>query len=165
VLNACEWLEATRIGLLVRESLYGFPILVGVHILGLALSVGTLVWFDLRLLGVALQAVPVSRVYRRLIPWATAGFLVMLVTGGLLFTGYASAAVKNPFFRIKVAALTLAGVNALFYHFSHLVTERGWASWDGDARPPAAARRAGMVSIALWATVILCGRLMAYTMY
>ena len=46
-----EWLEATSIGLLVRESVWGFPIVVAIHIMGLMLSVGLLVWFDLRLLG------------------------------------------------------------------------------------------------------------------
>jgi hypothetical protein len=56
----------------------------------------------------------------------------------------------------------LAAANAAFYH---LVTERGGRSWDDDATPPAAARLAGLVSMALWATVIMCGRLMAYTMY
>ena len=55
----------------------------------------------------------------------------MFVTGALLFTGYASAAYQNPFFRIKMSALTLAGLNALMYH---LVTERGRKDWDA-ARP------------------------------
>ncbi|HUR32157.1 MAG TPA: DUF6644 family protein [Vicinamibacterales bacterium] len=155
-------LEATAVGTLVRESLYGFPILVGIHILGLVLSVGLLVWFDLRLLGLALQSAAVSRVYRRLIPWASVGFAVMFISGALLFTGYASAAYKNPFFWVKLSALLLAGLNAAFYH---AVTERSGFDWDGDARPPGAARAAGGVSIALWAIVIMCGRLMAYTMY
>ena len=162
MLSLLHSLETTSVGTMVRESLYGFPILVGIHILGLVLSVGTLVWFDFRLIGVALQSAAVSRVYRRLIPWATCGFGVMFVTGALLFTGYASAAYQNPFFRIKMSALTLAGLNALMYH---LVTERGRKDWDAAHRPPGAARAAGMVSIVLWAVVIMCGRIMSYTMY
>ena len=162
MLDLLHSLEVTRVGTMVRESLYGFPILVGTHIMGLVLSVGTLVWFDLRLLGVALQSVAVSRVYRRLIPWATCGFGVMFTTGALLFTGYASTAYQNPFFRIKMSALALAGLNALLYH---LVTERGQKHWDAAERPPGAARAAGLVSIVLWAIVILCGRMMSYTMY
>lgn len=155
-------LEATGVGTLVRESLYGFPILVGLHILGLTLSVGMLMWFDLRLLGVALTSAPVTRVYRRLIPWATAGFVVMFITGTLLFTGYAASAWGNPYFRVKAAGLVLAGVNALVYHRS---TERGIERWDADVRPPRAARLAGAVSLVAWAVVIFCGRMMAYTMY
>jgi hypothetical protein len=162
VLSFCHWLEATALGTIVRESLYGFPVLVAIHIMGLVLSVGMLVWFDLRLLGVALQSAPVSRVYRRLIPWASAGYGVMFLSGAILFTGYATQAYQNTFFRIKVAALLLAGINAAFYH---LVTERDRPAWDEAPQVPSAARTAGALSIALWATVILCGRLMAYTMY
>ncbi len=92
MVDTLQALEATQVGTLVRESLYGFPILVGLHILGLTLSVGMLMWFDLRLLGVALTSAPVTRVYRRLIPWATVGFVVMVVTGALLFIGYATSA-------------------------------------------------------------------------
>jgi hypothetical protein len=162
MLNFCHWLEATAAGTMVRESLYGFPILVAIHIMGLVLSVGTLLWFDLRLTGVALRAAPVSRVYRSLIPWASTGFMIMFASGLLLFTGYAVAAWQNAFFRIKISTLVLAAMNALFYH---LVTERRSGSWDTDARPPAAARTAGAISLVLWAAVILCGRIMSYTMY
>ena len=109
MLGLLHSLEATGVGTMVRESLYGFPILVGIHILGLVLSVGTLMWFDLRLLGVALQSAAVSRVYRRLIPWATCGFAVMFVSGALLFTGYASGAYQNTYFRIKMSALASRG--------------------------------------------------------
>jgi len=162
VLDFLQGLETTAVGTLVRESLYGFQVLVAIHIMALVLSVGMILWFDLRLVGLALGSAPVSRVYRRLIPWATTGFVVMFSSGALLFTGFASAAYQSPYFRIKMSALVLAAANAAFYH---LVTERGGRSWDDDATPPAAARLAGLVSMALWATVIMCGRLMAYTMY
>ena len=155
-------LEATSMGTLVRESLYGFPVIVGLHLLGLALAIGSLVWFDLRLVGAVLTSVPVSRVYRQLMPWAASGFVVSFVTGGMLFAGYATAAYGNPYFRVKMAALVLAGINAAFYH---LVTERGRAAWDHTAPPPAAVRAAGAISLLVWAIVIVSGRLMAYTMY
>jgi hypothetical protein len=155
-------LETTALGVMVRESLYGFPILIGIHIMGLVLSVGMLLWFDLRLLGIALESATVSRVYRRLIPWATAGFAVMFITGGMLFVGYASQAYQNRFFRIKVAMLLMAAINAAVYH---LVTERDRVQWDVEARLPPAARMAGVISLVAWATVIVCGRMMAYTMY
>jgi hypothetical protein len=65
-------------------------------------------------------------------------------------------------FRIKSAAIILAGVNALVYHF---VTERGIAEWDIGVRPPRSAQVAGLLSIVLWTTVILSGRMMSYTMF
>ena len=55
ILEILNWLEQTDLGILVRESLWVFPVLVSIHILGLTLSVGTLVWFDLRLLGIGFR--------------------------------------------------------------------------------------------------------------
>jgi hypothetical protein len=161
VLTVCEWLENTQVALLVRESAWGFPIVVAVHILGLAVSVGLVIWFDLRLLGVSMPRCAPSDVWRRLMPWSFCGFALMLVSGGLLFTAFATQAYGNLAFRIKTASMVLAGVNALIYH---LVTERGLAQWDA-VQPPRAARIAGLASILLWTTVILSGRMMSYTMF
>ena len=162
LLLLCQWLESTQVGLLVRESLYGFQILVATHILGLAFSVGTLVWFDLRLLGLSMPGCPVSKVYRRLMPWMLPGFAVMFISGALLFVGFATNAYGNVYFRLKVAAMLVAGLNAFLFHRT---TERRIALWDSAARPPMAARLAGLISIVVWATVIVAGRMMSYTMF
>ena len=162
LMNLCMWVEGTAVGLFVRESLWGFQTLVAIHLTGLALSAGMVVWFDLRLLGVAMRGSPVSVVYRQIMPWAFGGFFVMFVTGGLLLTGAATAAYGNMYFRIKGTALLLAGVNALVYH---AVTERGISRWNAAVRPPLAARMAGLISVGLWTTVILAGRMMSYTLY
>lgn len=162
LLGFCEWLEATPVALMVRESAWGFQILAAIHIMGLALSVGTLVWFDLRLLGVAMTRVRVSEVYRHLMPWAGVGFFVMFTTGALLFAGSATAAYGNLAVRTKLSAIVLAGVNALLYH---LVTEKRIAAWDRAPHPPLGARVAGLVSIALWASVVIAGRMVSYTLY
>ena len=130
--------------------------------MGLALSVGTLVWFDLRLLGLAMQRCRVSDLYRRLMPWTGTGFLVMFTTGALLFSGSASSAYSNLSFRFKLSAIVLAGVNALVYHF---IAERSIAQWDTSARPPLAARLAGLVSIVLWVSIVIAGRMISYTLY
>ena len=162
ILKVCHWLETTAAALIVRRSAYGFQVVAGLHILGLTLSVGTLLWFDLRLLGVTMRQCAVSEVYRRLAPITLTGFVLMGVTGAWLFSGFATKAYGNAAFRIKLAALVLAGVNALVFH---LLTERDRAGWDHAARSPRAARAAGLISLVLWATVILCGRVMSYTMF
>jgi hypothetical protein len=162
ILHICEWLESTSLATLIRESAYGFPVVVAFHILGLTLSVGTLVWFDLRLLGVSMRNFRVSEVYRRLAPWLLSGFAVMFITGAMLFTAFATSAYGNLYFRIKAAAILLAGVNALVYHFT---TERAIARWDDAPRPPLGARIAGLTSIVVWGGVIVAGRMMSYTMF
>jgi hypothetical protein len=158
----CQWLESSMVGTIVRESIWGFPIIVAVHILGLTLSVGVIIWFDLRLLGATMSRCRVSEVYRRLAPWAFAGFALMFISGGLLLSGFATAAANNLYFRIKLVALLLAAVNILVYH---LHTERRMAEWDDARRPALAARMAGLISVVLWITVIMAGRMMSYTMF
>jgi hypothetical protein len=162
LLPLAQWLEATAVALWVRESLYGFPIVVAAHLLSLTVSVGLLVWFDLRLLGVSMLRIPVSSLYRRLMPWILAGFTLMFASGVALLAAYATAAFDNLYFRIKLAALVLAGANALFYN---RVTERQIRHWDEAATPASPARAAGLISIALWAVVIVSGRMMSYTMF
>jgi uncharacterized protein DUF6644 len=162
LLQICEWLESTRLAELVTQSLYGFPILVAIHLSGLGLSVGMVVWFDLRLLGKVLTATPVSEVYRRLAPWMVTGFVLMFASGATIFVGFASAAYNNPYFRIKLAMIVLAGLNAALFH---VYTQRRLAGWDSWSRPPAAARAAGAISILSWIVVVLAGRMMSYTMF
>jgi uncharacterized membrane protein SirB2 len=159
--QAFEWLEATSIGVMVRESQWGFPILVAIHIMAITLSVGLLVWFDLRLLGVSMSGYRASMMYRRLTPWMFTGFAVMVMSGLMLLAGFATAAYGNFYFRIKMAAMIIAAVNAFIYHRQ---TERRIAQWD-DTVPPRGARMAGLVSICVWAVVIMAGRMMSYTMF
>jgi hypothetical protein len=162
MLHIAEWLESTAVATLVRESTWGFPIVVAVHLMGLSLSVGMILWFDLRLVGVALRGSPVSVVYRRLMPWAGTGFAVMFLSGAMLLAGYATAALGNVYFQGKLAAMALAGLNAVFFH---LFTQRRLGEWDAAGTPPVPARLAGAISMAAWAVVILAGRMMSYTMF
>ena len=162
IFEICEWLEATALGAIARESLYGFQILVGVHILGLILSVGLLLWVDLRMVGVSLTAVRLSEVYRSISPWFLAGFCVMFLSGVAIFAGFATSAYDNRAFRIKLVALALAGINALIFH---AIAKEMSGVPDASRRPPTRVRIAGLVSVILWATVILSGRMMSYTMF
>ncbi len=162
IVDICQWLEDTGPAVLVRESAYGFQVAVATHLLGLVLSVGTLLWFDMRLLGLFTRASRVSALYRGLAPWFLVGFAVMFASGALLFAGYATAAYGNLFFRIKLAALVFAGANAAWFHFA---TGRTMSEWDAAPRPPLPVRLAALASLVLWTIVILAGRMMSYTMF
>ena len=64
--------------------------ILSIHLLALGTSVGTLLWFDLRLLGFAMRSQRVSEVYRNVMPWMVTGFVVMFISGGLLFWSLAA---------------------------------------------------------------------------
>lgn len=158
----CQWIEGTSIGVHVREDIWTFPVLIAVHMLGLTLSVGTLLWFDLRLMGFGVRNCSVSRLYRRLMPWMLPSFFIMAVSGSLIFIGFATQAYENVYFRVKLLAMIVAAVNAAVFH---VVTEKRIVQWDTARVLPFPARVAGFVSILAWLTVILAGRMISYTMY
>ena len=161
-LHFCQWLGTTPFSATIRESIWWYPIIESVHVLGLTLFVGLLLLWDLRLLGVTLRRVAVSEVWARLIPWISLGAVIMVISGILLFTSDPVRFYGNVFFRVKVVGLALALANAMAFHFG---IERSLVQWDTQTPPPPAARVAGAASIALWAAIIVVGRLVAYNWF
>jgi len=155
----CEWLQNTEWGTGIRESTLLFPIIETSHVLGLALSVGTVAILDLRLLGLGLKREPVSQVMGQLLPWSLAGFAMMFITGILLFWSQALKAYDSVFFRIKMVMLILTAINALVFQFT---VYRSMADWDQAPVTPFRARLTGAISLLLWIGVIAAGRTMAY---
>jgi len=156
-----EQLANSSISLGIRESTWSYPIIESIHVLGLTLFLGLLLIWDCRLIGVALRNVAVSTLWKRLIPWITAGALIMGVSGGLLFISDPVRFYGNLFFRLKVIGLVLAAINAAAFHFG---IERRLVEWDTSATP-LAAKLAGAFSMALWALVVVTGRFVAYNWF
>jgi hypothetical protein len=159
IVTVLQWLAATRWSVALHESVYVWPLLESVHVLCLALFVGTAVMLDLRLLGVSMTHVPASAFTQRLLPWTRGAFVIMVVTGVLLFTATPVEYYNSLFFRIKLVLLALAGFNVWFFHAR---TRRRIADWDSAVMPPTAARIAAIVSLAAWSGVVIAGRLVAY---
>lgn len=162
ILGVLEWLAKTPWSIALHESQYVWPFTESLHVLTLALFVGTAIVLDLRLLGVGYAPVPASEVIGRLLPWTRAGFAVMIVTGVLLFYATPVTYYHSIFFRVKMVLLAAAGINVFVFHTR---TMRAMAAWDGDARPPRAARVAAIVSLIAWAGVVVSGRLIAYNWF
>jgi hypothetical protein len=159
ILHLCQWIYATHFSTAIRESPYWFPIIEGVHTLGITAVVGTIAVLDLRLLGVVMRQEPVSRVARQVLPWTWAGFAVMFVSGVLLSIAEAATNYFNWAFRIKLILLVLVGLNPLIFH---LGVYRKVSSWDLATVTPTRARAAAVCSLSLWASIIVAGRLIAY---
>jgi hypothetical protein len=159
---AVEWLAGTSGSIALHESQYMYVIVESVHVLTLCLFVGFSALLDLRLLGWVMLKVPVSKVVSRLMPWTVTGFVVMVTSGALLFYAIPVRSYHSIFFRFKVILLILAGINAWVFHAG---VWRGRASWDLDRVPPRRARVAGVMSLVLWACIIVAGRLIAYNWF
>jgi hypothetical protein len=152
-------LSESAFGTFLRESLVLFPLIEGVHLLGLALSFGLIFFTDLRLVGIFLPQVPVSQVLTQLRRWIFTGFALTFATGILLFWAEADSMVSNPAFLVKLVAIVVAVANALLFEFR-------WgklgAAWVDQTATPRAVRLAGWLSLSLWGVVTISGRLIPY---
>lgn len=149
-----EAIEATWLGSTIKNSVWLFPAIEAVHLLGLALLGGAVLMLDLRLLGWGLSTATPAQLERQARPWAWAGLAVLVLTGGLLFTSETLKLYGSPAFWLKMAAL-----------FTVLV-------YTAAVRNPVARRTtmvnarsrlvAGM-SLLLWLTVAVSGRWIGFS--
>ncbi len=159
LLPMIQTIEGSGAGEWMRTSLTALPVINALHVMALAVVFGTIFIVDLRLLGFP----DTKRSYRltshELLRWTWAAFAVAAITGLLMFAANATTYVNNTAFWLKMGALVLAGINMAVFQF---LTVRGAGKWDTGPTPPAA-RLAGLISIALWTSVIFFGRWIGFT--
>lgn len=159
MLEFCQWLDQSSVGMAIRQSLWLFPAIETVHLLGMAALVGTIGVLDLRLLGWVARGRPVSEMAGRLIPFAWLGFVAQVITGALLFSSEAVKIYGNPAFRLKMLLLLLAGLQALIFQ---TVISGKLAAWDERESLPVLAKVAGLSSLLLWVAIVTAGRFIGF---
>lgn len=155
------WLSNTPWSIALHESLYAYTVIEAAHVIAIMLFVGTISMVDLRLLGLAWRDVPVSEMNRRILPWTVTGFVVLMVTGALLFYAIPVRTWHSLWFRAKMLLMIGAAINIWLFHSR---IERNRDRWDVGA-PPLGARVAAVVSLAAWLGVIVAGRMIAYNWF
>ena len=141
------WLETSGVAAAMRQWQWLYPIVEIVHIVGFVVLLGRS------------RGVPVSALERHLLPWARWSLLLILPTGAMMFAAHATEMAENPAFRLKLILVAATFANAAVFHRWPFRTV---GDWDTEVAGPGAARAAGVVSLALWTSVIACGRLIAY---
>ena len=151
VLPWIEWVAASALGQAISKSSWAFAVIESVHLLALAVIGGAVLMVDLRLLGFGLRAHPLERVARDAWPWFVGSWVVMIVTGVLLFVSEPlKLYFSTPFFWKMIFLLS----GSLF-----AVTVRRKVTLAGDGRtPPVVMKLVGLVSLLLWSGVGSAGR-------
>jgi uncharacterized membrane protein len=141
------------------ESVLAYPIVMSIHLTCIALFGGMILMTNLRLLGLNFMGFTITEMVTSLRPWKRAGVIVMIVTGLLLATCEAEKYAPNPFFWIKMIILGLIGVHALI--FRPIVYNR---TQELDQSPviPNGVKVAAILSLVLWTSMFIMGRLIAY---
>jgi hypothetical protein len=152
-----ERIEATDLSTAIREGALPYPIIGGVHLLAIALFGGMILATDLRLLGWAMLRRPVSDLVTQLQPWKRLGFVIVVASGLLLTWAEPIKLYRSPSFWVKMALFALVGVHALAFRRS---VYRHPAKLDLALTPEA--KLAAVLSLLLWAGLIVSGRLIAF---
>ena len=136
---------------------WSWPAAESAHFIGLTLLLGSIGAWDLRLLGL-IGNVPAAA-FHRLVPFAVIGFGINAATGSLFLVTFPNQYIYNSAFHLKVLCLILAGLNVAFFY---LVVFRRIRTLPPGQPLPILARVSGGVSLVLWLTVIVCGRMITF---
>lgn len=156
-MNLFAWIEATSLAEWIRVSAFGYPVMITLHSLGLAIMVGLSVVLSLRVIG-AFSAIPATSL-PQLLKIAWIGFIVNSISGFSLFAAQATSYLTNVPFLIKIA---LVFVGAILTGWLQSLVKSGSEAWAAAGGATAGARLVAVVTIVAWTGAMITGRLIAY---
>ena len=102
------WYENGLVGTFIRESIWGYPIVLSSHAVGMATVLGIALMLCLRVLGFA-RGITVTA-FDKLFTVGWIGFAINLVSGIILFAGSASLYFFQWTFQLKIGAILVGGI-------------------------------------------------------
>jgi hypothetical protein len=159
IIEFLQLLHDSQLGTALRESYFAFPIVEGIHLIGLAVSIGLIAFTDLRLIGAFLRDVPVEDILHQLRPWLIGGFVVTFVTGILLIWAEGPRIWEISVFPLKLLFIAIAGANAAWFELRY---GRRVNEWGVRHEIPRGVKLAGYTSLISWSVVVICGRLIPF---
>lgn len=143
------WYEEGPLGVFIRESLWGYPIVLSSHAVGMATVMGVVLVLCMRVLGFArtLSIPAFDKLF--IVGWI--GFAINLISGLILFAGSASVYFFQGAFQLKIGAIVLGGI------LMKLVMNSVRAN-----KPPVTQKMLATACIVCWSVGLITGRLMAY---
>jgi hypothetical protein len=156
----CVWLDQTPLSQAFQSTDWLVPTLQTVHIISVALIVGSVLMINLRLLGWSNIDLPLDRVCARFLPFIWWPLLALLATGTIMIIGEPARSLQNPVFQLKITLIVIALVTIAI--FQHRV-RRAAASETAGVRGYTAPAVIALFSALLWGGIIVAGRWIAYS--
>ncbi len=150
-----EWCETVWLGRAVVGSLWLFPVIEAVHLLGLSVLGGAVLIVDLRLLGTGLKSWTPAELWREARPYTIGALVLMIATGIPLFLSEPIKCYYNDSFWVKMTTLPIA--------IAFAITIRARATEDAVRNTARRQMLVGALSIALWLTVAAAGRWIGFS--
>lgn len=159
ILPVMIWLQNTHLFIFLRESPYGYPIILSFHLAGLSLFGAMIVVTDLRLLGWGMRSHSISDIINQTRVFKRIGFVFVATCGFLLFGMKAEEYYENVFFRVKILLLAMVLMHAMVFRRS--IYNKA-AELDRLREPPRRAQVAASLSLLLWLSIVCAGRGIGY---
>ena len=144
------WLEQSALARALKTSFVVYPLVNAAHIAAIGTLFAGVLLMDLRFLD-RFQAVPAGPFVALLRRVALTAFVFAVATGVLMFSIRATEYAAIGVFLAKMALILLAGLNFLLFM---RIEARDTAS--------PALRALAVLSILLWAAVLVCGRFIGF---
>ncbi len=152
-----DWVENTALSIWMVDSIWAYPIVLSTHAVGMSIVVGTIVIVDLRILGFA-SKIPLSS-FDRLFIVSWIGVALNFLSGVALFTVDPVQFLYHPVFWIKIGLII---VGAVLVYLLWREVKPDEEKPDENSEASARTKSIALISLILWACVIVAGRLIAY---
>jgi hypothetical protein len=154
----CNWLDQTALSQAIQTNAWVVPTIQTVHILAIAVVMGSVLMVNLRLVGIIGREQPVDRVLARFLPFIWWPLLILLLSGTIMIIGEPTRSLRNPVFQIKVALI----IAAVAVTLAIIYGSRTRAGRYTNPGPHPAVRLLAVLALAIWVGIIFAGRWIAY---
>ena len=142
---------------MVRVSAYGYPVMITLHSLGLAIMVGMSAVLSLRVLGM-FSTIPYSSL-QKLLKIAWVGFIINFLSGSSLFAANATGFIVDWVFDVKMSMVI---IGAILVGVMQSMIGSAMATGNAEAAVGTNLKVVASLTILVWALGMTFGRLVPY---
>ena len=152
-----NWIENSALGIWMVESVWAYPIVLSTHAVGMSIVVGTVIIIDLRLLGYAGNA-PLD-LFKIMFAVTWVGVVLNFMSGLALLASDPAKFFYHPVFWTKIG-LIITGIFSVYLLWQVVTRDDGITK--ENFVPSSKVKLLACLSLVLWLSVIVAGRLIAY---
>ena len=159
MLPLIEWISQTPLSLAIQTRDWVVPTIQSVHIAAIGIVVASVFMIDLRVLGWAGRDQTLVETVDRFGPWLSWALGVLLITGALMVVGEPARELLSFSFWLKMSLVALGTAIAVAFR---IALRRNHQRWEESLVKRRTTRTLAVVTLFIWAGIIVLGRLIAY---
>ena len=155
-----EWLSTTPPSVFIQNhNGWAIPAIQSIHIIGIAVVLGSAFMICLRILGWAGMDQTLRQTANRFGPWMTGSLYLLLATGILMVIGEPVRELVTFSFWLKMFLVAVSTLIAVIFQASLRKREQQWEEILVKRR---SIQGLAILALVIWACIIILGRLIAY---